>query len=227
MRLFRLSRFKALSLLTLLGILIFFLASCSNQARSSNSYRRSQYSSKPSTKKENDGTVDARTLRKSSQRVKEIEVGKTYIAIYPQYSENVWEYIKLIDNNHYLFLEDVAHRPRSYYVHTTDDKVITVMESTYRRDGDTIRAVANQREVSLVFDYRRNVQPGIPGKYDSGSAAGGSLFSLVKNKGGYIMTNSDNAQAKQKIFLAKHQLPNSIDEYMKEYKLTPQFPNGE
>lgn len=180
-------------------------------------------------KNRNAGVVNAMKLRKNTKPVKHIEVGKTYIVLYPQYSENVWTYIKLTDNSHYLCLEDGAHRPRSYYIHDEyDDKVMHLLEGTYRREGNNYMGIATTRMTILAFDYKKNVKPGVHGVYDNGIGVSHEMVNnLVKKSGRYFFTRNNKSDEKLKLYLAKEQLPNSIDEYMKEYKLSEEFPEDD
>lgn len=203
---------KTLALLFVLSGLCLVIAGCSNH----------QDGKTTTPKKPDPGVVSARSLRKSQKPVTKMEVGKTYISPILEYNDNVWDYFKLIDGTHFLYVEDGAHLRQEYYRDAEgDDKIIKITETTYRLYSQNIEGIKNVRQMILSFDYKKVVKPGIRGTYSDGITQGYGVLSFVKIKGSYVRKTTSNKKVSDPVYLAKYQLPNSIEEYMQEYRLTP------
>lgn len=132
----------------------FLLVSCSGHSKQDEAEAPRQSFHQANSYSSTKGVVNGKTLIKSKQPITKIDTGVTYLILTPTAGDSVWIYFKVIDGSHYITLSDLAHMPRSYYKKVGDDKTITITESLYRQEGESIHGTSNQKQMILSFDYK-------------------------------------------------------------------------
>ncbi|MCI1891626.1 MAG: hypothetical protein LKI92_05735 [Schleiferilactobacillus harbinensis] len=173
------------------------------------------------------GTVDPETLVASKKPVTKLQIGVTYIAYSKkEWSDYVWNYFKLLTKSRILYVADSAHLPRSFYYQSardgdSDSKWLSVLESKYAVVGKNYVSLTGGTSAQVTFDVKENVRTGSSGEYVIGPAAIYESFGTLEFKNGRYRTNTVELDGYPgELYKAKIQLPNSINAYLKQYKLT-------
>ncbi|MFT8412045.1 MAG: hypothetical protein ABF743_11165 [Schleiferilactobacillus perolens] len=174
------------------------------------------------------GAVDPATLVASKKPVTKLQIGVTYIAYSKkEWGDYVWNYIKVLPNKRILSIEDQAHHPRSFYYRKLEDgdddaKWLTIDESDYEVKGKNYFATSGI-ETRLIFDVRENVKKGSHGDYAYKQRWWGA--GALEFKNGHYRDNTVRLDGYPgDLYKAKAQLPNSLDEYVSQYKLASEPP---
>jgi hypothetical protein len=171
------------------------------------------------------GAVDPATLVVSGKPVTKLRIGVTYIAYSKKnWGDYVWKYYKLLPKSRILCIVDYAHYPRSYYyrrdrqgensfkwINIYECKCVTEEKNYLSKAGTFAR---------IYFKTKENVKRGSHGepgwKEEWWGGAGALEF-----KNGHYRANSVRLDGNPgDLYEAKEQLPNSLDEYVKQYKMS-------
>ncbi|MCI1892173.1 MAG: hypothetical protein LKI92_08590 [Schleiferilactobacillus harbinensis] len=180
------------------------------------------------------GTVDPETLAASKKPATRLQVGVTYIAYSKtEWGNYTWMYFKLINNSRILSVDDEAHRPRSYYYRRSSDgevypKSVVVYEGGYEIKENNYFPTAGIA-ARLVFKVNKSVKQGTHGDYSYKQKDWGGA-GVLEFKNGRYRTNTFRLDGYPgDLYKAKVQLPNSLDEYVSQYKMAspPPIISGE
>ncbi|MFT8412044.1 MAG: hypothetical protein ABF743_11160 [Schleiferilactobacillus perolens] len=170
------------------------------------------------------GAVDPETLVASKKPVTKIQVGVTYIAYSKaEWGNYAWKYIKLVSDTKILSVNDEAHHPKSYYYQRDSDgeaylKALVVNECMYEiKDGNyySTSGIATQ----LFFKVKEHVGKGSRGDYSYKQREWGGAGALEFKNGRYRTNTFRLDGYPGDLYKAKVQLPNSLDEYVSQYKM--------
>jgi hypothetical protein len=175
------------------------------------------------------GAVDPETLAASKKPVTKLEVGVTYIAYSKtEWSDYTWEYYKLLPGERILCVSDYAHFPKSYYYKRGRQgdiqlKWINVYECEYVTKGKDYFSEAGMF-ARIYFDVKENVKKGSHGKPGWKEEMWGGADALEYKNGRYRTNTLRLDGYPGNLYKAKAQLPNSLDEYVNQYKITSDLP---
>jgi hypothetical protein len=171
------------------------------------------------------GAVDPETLVANKKPVTKLQVGVTYIAYSKtEWGDHVWEYFKLLPGFRILDVADRAHFPRSYYYERSSDgeaysKSLVVYEGNYEIRGKNYFSTSGIA-VQIFFRIKENVKKGSRGDYSYKQREWG-YAGAFEFKNGRYRTNTVRLDGYPgNLYKAKAQLPNSLDEYVSQYKMT-------
>jgi hypothetical protein len=170
------------------------------------------------------GAVDPETLVASKKPITKLQIGVTYIAYSKsEWGNYVWEYFKLLPGFRILDVADRAHFPRSYYYERASDgeiypKALTVYEGNYEKRGKNYFSTSGVA-ARLIFGIKENVKKGARGDYSYKQREWG-YAGAFEFKNGRYRTNTVRLDGYPgDLYKAKVQLPNSLDEYVSQYKM--------
>jgi hypothetical protein len=175
------------------------------------------------------GAVDPETLVASKKPVTKIQVGVTYIAYSKkEWGNYTWEYFKLLPTFRILRLDDEAHHPRSYYYQKARDgdndaKWLTVHEYGYEIKGKDYLSTSGIT-TRIIFDVKENVRKGSRGDYSYRKRGWGGAGTLEFKNGHYRANTLRMDGYPGDLYRAKEQLPNSLNEYVSQYKMASEPP---
>jgi hypothetical protein len=175
------------------------------------------------------GAVDPATLVASRKPVTKFQIGVTYIAYSKkEWSDYTWEYYKLLPSKRILCVSDYAHYPRSFYYKRgrqgdSESKWIDTYESEYVIKEKNYFPEAGTL-ARIYFNTRENVKKGSNGKYVWKEKMWGGAGALEFKDGHYRANTLRLDGYPGDLYEAKVQLPNSLDEYVSQYKMTSNPP---
>jgi hypothetical protein len=170
------------------------------------------------------GAVDPETLVASKKPVTKIQVGVTYIAYSKkEWGNYAWKYIKIVSDTRILSVNDEAHHPKTYYYQRDSDgeaylKSLTVYEGGYEIKENNYFPTAGIA-ARLVFKVNKNVTKGTHGDYSYKQKDWGGAGVLEFKNGRYRSNSVGLDGYPGNLYKAKAQLPNSLDEYVSQYKM--------
>ncbi|MCI1892174.1 MAG: hypothetical protein LKI92_08595 [Schleiferilactobacillus harbinensis] len=171
------------------------------------------------------GAVDPETLAASKKPVTKLHVGVTYIAYSKtEWSDYAWMYFKLLPGERVLCVSDYAHYPRSFYYRRyrqgdDDSKWINIYECEYTIKGKNYFSEAGMF-ARIYFDVKENVKKGSHGEPGWKEKRWGGAGALEFKDGHYRANTFRLDGNRGDLYEAKAQLPNSLDEYVKQYKMS-------
>jgi hypothetical protein len=175
------------------------------------------------------GAVDPETLVANKKPVTKLHVGVTYIAYSKtEWSDYAWMYFKLLPGERVLCVSDYAHYPRSFYYRRyrqgdDDSKWINIYECEYVIKGKNYFSESGTF-ARIYFNTRENVKKGSHGRYIWKENRWGGAGALEFKDGHYRANTLRLDGYPGDLYEAKVQLPNSLDEYVGQYKMTSNPP---
>jgi hypothetical protein len=174
------------------------------------------------------GAVDPATLVASRKPITKLQVGVTYIAYSKkEWGNYSWQYVRLLPDKHILLIEDQAHHPKSFYYKRLrngddDSKWLSINSSGYEVKGKNYFSTSGIG-ARLIFNVKENVKKGSRGDYSYKKREWGAIALEFKN--GRYRTNAVRLDGYPgNLYKAKAQLPDSLDEYVSQYKLASEPP---
>jgi hypothetical protein len=171
------------------------------------------------------GAVDPETLVASKKPVTKLQIGVTYIAYSKtEWGNYTWMYFKLLTNSRILNIDDEAHHPRSFYYRRyrqgdDDSKWINIYECEYSIDKQNYFSKAGMF-ARIYFNVKENVKRGSQGEPGWKEKRWGGAGALEFKDGHYRANTLRLDGYPGDLYEAKIQLPNSLDEYVKQYKMS-------